>query len=83
MKSPEYVGYITRMYRTLIDNNCENVDIDGLNDGLKTIYNRGFTEGYLFSSNDILNTENPNHIGLEIGKVIGFTDDKIKIKLNH
>ena len=83
MKSPEYVGYITRMYRTLIDNNCENVDIDGLNDGLKTIYNRGFTEGYLFSSNDILNTENPNHIGLEIGKVIGFTDDKIKIKLKR
>ena len=38
------------------DNNCENVDIDGLNDGLKTIYNRGFTEGYLFSSNDILNS---------------------------
>ena len=82
MKSPEYVGFVTRMYRKLIDNRAEHVDLDFENDELKTIYNRGFTDGYLFESNDIVNREYPNHIGLEIGKVIEVNPEKIKIKLD-
>ena len=75
MKSPEYVGFITRFYRNLIDSHCKNVDIDGLNKQLKTIFNRGFTEGYLFNTDpvELMNNDTPNHIGLEIGKVIEVT----------
>ena len=80
MKSPEYVGFITRFYRKLIDK--EKINIEEELNKLKTIYNRKFTLGNLFNSNDITNIDTPNHIGLEIGKVISITKDKIKIKLN-
>lgn len=84
MKSPEYVGFITRMYRHLID--C-NGNVDGLdleNEKLKTIFNREFTSGHLFHSSvvDLMNSVSPNHIGLPIGNVIEVTPQKIKIQLN-
>lgn len=84
MKSPEYVGFITRYYRALIDD-YENVDTSLNNEKLKTIFNRGFTNGHLFNCTEdsLMNTSSPNHIGLEIGKTIEVTKDKIKIKLHH
>jgi len=81
MKSPEYVGFITRFYRKLIDG--EKINLEEELNKLRTIYNRKFTEGHLFNSKDILNIDTPNHIGLEIGKVINITKSKIKIKLNR
>ncbi len=83
MKSPEYVGFITRFYRNLIDN-YEQTNIKEANSELKTIFNRGFTTGHLFSctEEELMNTKSPNHIGLQIGKVIEVTKDKIKIKLD-
>lgn len=85
MKSPEYVGFITRFYRKLIDNRCINVDVEGLNKQLKTIFNRGFTEGYLFNVDptELMNNDTPNHIGLEIGKVLETTPKFIKIELTE
>lgn len=84
MKSPEYVGFITRYYRDLIDNNG-NVDIEKYNNQLKTIFNREFTKGHLMNCTpyELMNTKTPNHIGLEIGRVVNVTKDKIKIKLTH
>ena len=32
---------------------------------------------------ELMNTKTPNHIGLEIGRVVNVTKDKIKIKLTH
>ena len=83
MKSPEYVGFITKFYRSLIDN-YDNVDLSLENTKLKTIYNRKFTNGHLFNStvSDIMNIDSPNHIGLPIGKVLEVTKNKIKISLN-
>ncbi len=83
MKSPEYVGFITRFYRKLIDD-YENTDIIAENKKLKTLFNRGFTTGHLFkcTPKELMNTNSPNHIGLEIGKVIEIKNDKIKIKLH-
>lgn len=83
MKSPEYVGFITRFYRNLIDN-YEQTNIKEANSELKTIFNRGFTTGHLFNctEEELMNTKSPNHIGLQIGKVIEVTKDKIKIKLD-
>lgn len=82
MKSPEYVGFITRFYRNLIDN-YDNVNLNEENKKLKTLFNRGFTSGHLFncSPKELMNTTSPNHIGLEIGKVIEIKNNKIKIKL--
>ena len=82
MKSPEYVGFITNYYRKLLDK--KDIDLDAEEDKLKTIYNREFTSGHLFdtSSDLLLNIDNPNHIGLRIGKVIKVTNKKIYIKLD-
>lgn len=83
MKSPSYVGYITKIYRKLIDNYYQGKSLElseEEQDNLKIIFNREFTNGYLFNNN-IMNTKTSNHQGLEIGKVIEITPKKIKIKL--
>ncbi len=86
MKSPAYVGFITKLYRTLIDNynNNKSLEISNLDlDNLKVLFNRGFTKGHLFKeqTNNLMNIKNPNHQGIILGKVIEIKKDKIKIKL--
>ena len=83
MKSPLYVGFITRFYRNLVDNYYDNKKAIEENEKLKTIFNREFTVGRLFNCDDIINTKSPNHIGMPIGKVVEITPKKIKIKLNR
>lgn len=88
MKSPEYVGFITKFYRTLIDkyyNNQElTIDNEEINE-LKALFNRQFTNGYLFNEygKEVMNIKSPNHIGLRIGKVIEVDPKYIKIKLDQ
>ncbi len=84
MKSPSYVGFITNFYRTLIDNYqkfgkvmISEEDIEKL----KVIYNRDFTDGYLFNNQNIYNMKSPNHQGIILGKVIDFNKKIVKIKL--
>lgn len=85
MKSPEYVGYVTRLYRKAIDEyykgNTYKISEKEL-DNLKVLFNREFTNGFLFNDNKrFINQKTPNHIGIEIGKVIEVSSKKIKIKL--
>ena len=82
MKSPLYVGFITRLYRRLIDK--EKIDLLEEIDKLKTIFNREFTKGRLFYENDkdFLNTNSPNHIGLRIGTA-EIKNNRIKINLEE
>lgn len=83
MKSPSYVGYVTRIYRKLIDNyknNSKQIVNQKEENNLKILFNRNFTSGYLFSDK-VMNTFTSNHQGLEIGKVLEVTPKKIKIKL--
>jgi len=85
MKSPEYVGYVTKLYRKLIDNYYNKEDLiitKEEEENLKLLFNREFTTGYLFNDNNIMNIKTPNHLGIEIGKVINVTKDKIYIKLS-
>ena len=81
MKSPFYVGFITRFYRRLIDG--EEFDFKQETDHLKTIFNREFTVGRMFHAEDkdFMNIKSPNHIGLEIGRVVDTTEKRIKIQL--
>lgn len=83
MKSPAYVGYITRIYRKLIDNYYEGKPLELTieeQDNLKILFNREFTNGYLFNDK-VMNIKSSNHQGLEIGTVLEVTPKKIKIKL--
>lgn len=83
MKSPSYVGYVTRLYRKLIDNYYEGRRVkisEEEYDNLKILFNREFTLGYLFND-DIMNIGSSNHQGLVIGEVISC-GKRIKIKLS-
>ena len=84
MKSPAYVGFVTRLYRRLIDNilNDNNYKVTKEDeDILKVLFNREFTSGYLFNDK-VMNISSSNHQGLVIGEVLSVTAKKIKIKLN-
>lgn len=84
MRSPAYVGYVTSLYRRLIDAYYSGEDItitDEEEDNLKLLFNRQFTSGYLFGDR-VMNIATSNHQGLEIGKVLSVTPKKIKIKLD-
>ena len=80
MKSPEYVGFITNYYRKLIDGKPIN-KLDEKK--LKLLFNRDFTEGYLFHNEgkNIMNIKTSNHQGIEIGKVVRKDKNNIFIKL--
>ncbi len=86
MKSAEYVGYVTKLYRMMIDKYYNHEDMTlsetDLKD-LKKLYNRGFTEGYLFgkSGRELMNIKSPNHIGIPLGNVLEYDSKYIKIKL--
>jgi len=80
MKSPLYVGLITRFYKRLMNN--EEFSYKEEYKKLKILFNREFTLGHLFHD-DIRNSKFSNHLGLKIGKVIEVTSKKIKIKLSY
>ena len=84
MKSPEYVGYVTKVYRRLIDEYYKNGNPQITKDeiiNLKKLFNRSFTSGY-FLHDDIYNIKTPNHIGYPLGKIIKIDKNKIYIKLS-
>ena len=84
MKSPEYVGYITKIYRRLIDEFYEGKKPKVHKEeivNLAKLFNRNFTNGYLFNEN-IYNTSSSNHLGYHLGKTIKITNKKIHIKLD-
>ena len=86
MKSPYYVGYVTRLYRILIDKYYNGEDVKLTKEeviNLKKLFNRCFTNGYLFNDNDIMNIQSPNHQGISIGKVLKVDKRYIYIQLYH
>lgn len=86
MKSPTYVGYITKLYRLLIDKyyNGESLILNNEDlENLKVLFNRKFTSGYLFKDRKIMNIKTPNHQGVLLGEVISTTKDKVKLKLKR
>ena len=84
LKSPEYVGIVTRLYRKLVDAfyNKELVDVNEEITILKKLFNRGYTNGFISNDQNIMNTLRPNHMGIKIGKVIDITKDYITINLS-
>ena len=87
MKSSDYVGYITRLYRTKIDEYYKNKEFyvtkEEINN-IKKLYNRELTKGYLFDAygKDLMNIKSSNHIGVHLGTVLKVDRNRIKIKLD-
>lgn len=86
MKSPTTIGFITRLYRMLIDHYERGERIlltPQEQEKLMLLFNRGFTDGYLFekTGKELMNITSPNHVGIPIGKVIGVNSKRIRLKL--
>ena len=86
MKGGTTIGFITRLYRNLIDHylNGEKVVLtEEEKNKLLVLFNREYTVGYIFNQKDIMNIDSPNHIGIKLGKVVDVTPKKIKIELGN
>lgn len=86
MKSPAYVYTVTKLYRKAIDSYLQKgkVEIDEKElNNLRKIFNRKFTKGFLFNeeNNNFINPYRPNHLGIEIGKVIDVKGSNAIVKL--
>lgn len=85
MKRPEYVYLIVSLYRKAIDSYLKTGVVDITDEdilSMKKIFNRGFTNGFLFNEKYITNSKRPNHMGVEIGKVIDYKNGYTYVKLN-
>ena len=83
IKTPEYVGIVTRIYRKYIDSVNMKITSKDLKD-LRQIFNRGgFTKGYIDGtvSCDMITVEKPKNWGLLLGNVLGYRGSLLKIKL--
>lgn len=86
MKKSEYVASITQMYRNAlnhIDNNKKYIVSNQTMKQNKILFNRGYTHGFMYqdTGNKLYNPIRPNHMGIEVGKVIKANKDKITIQL--
>lgn len=86
MKRPEYVALMTACYRKAIDAYMAKEPFEvsaALREEMQKIFNRGFTAGHIFHEmgSHLMNPLRPNHMGIEIGKIVSFTKDKVQILL--
>ena len=81
MKSPSYVYLVTKLYRQAIDSYVNNKKISLDLTELKKIFNREYTKGFLFNESNIVNEYRPNHLGVEVGKVIKSQNNYVDILL--
>ena len=87
MKSPEYVGCVTKLYRDLLDKYYHHEPIEVNQEyyqDLITIFNRDYTKGFLFNANnsELMNIKTSNHLGTYLGNVIKIDHKYIYIKVN-
>ena len=84
MKSPGYVYLVTKLYREAIDSYIKTgtvkINLDDFNN-LKKIFNRNYTKGFLFNESNIVNSYRPNHLKIEISKVIKSQNNYFDILL--
>lgn len=87
MKKKEYVGYITRLYRQIIDAYYANKVYELSNEELKNskvLFNREYTTTYLdgtYNAHELYHQQMPNHKGIKIGTVLDYKDGKAYVKL--
>ena len=87
MKSAEYVGCVTSLYRDLIDKYNSGKELlpdPVIYNDLKVIFNREYTEGFInnASNSDLMNIKTSNHVGVPLGKVIDVDKKYIYVRLD-
>lgn len=91
MKTPEYVGVVTSIYRKYIDlalsENEYKVDEEDRKK-LMQVFNRGgFSTGYINGKlgKNMMYAKRPNHMGVFLGKVMSYNPNRgyVKIKLEE
>jgi putative protease len=82
MKRPEYVACVVGAYRQALDKRLFN--LDKAEEDLRKIFNRQFTQGFLFSEprENIVNPDTPNHIGIEVGRVLSGNNHWVQVRLS-
>lgn len=90
MKRPEYVYYVTSIFRKAIDSYYAGVPYTVSKEeqeNLLLLFNRGFTKGHCFhaSIDERMSHYRPNHIGIEIGNVLSFNPktSMVRVKLSR
>ena len=86
MKSKEYVYMVVKLYRDTIDNYYKTGKVIVNGDDLlklKKIFNREYTKGFLFNinNNELINSYRPNHMGVNVGKVLNYKNGYATILL--
>lgn len=78
MKSPEYVGVVTSIYRKYLDQYRDKGDYSVAEEdrvALMQIFNRGFTNGYLEGEDpDLMSGDKPKHKGIYVGEVLSVEE---------
>lgn len=73
MKRPEYVYTVVSSYRKAIDQYLQQKCAAHFNkDEMKMMFNRGFTEGFLFHDSIALAKSIPGHQGIFLGKIASY-----------
>lgn len=82
MKSPEYVVTTVLAYKEAITS--QQIDMLEKIKDLKKVFNRQYTKGYILNEQPyhINNNYRPNHLGIDIGKVIDYSYGKTTILLS-
>lgn len=88
MKSAEYVGCVTRLYRDLLDKYYQGLEVipdKEILDDLRVIFNRKFTKGFInnVDNSKLMNIKASNHLGVLLGKVIDVNKKYVYIKLDR
>lgn len=87
MRKKEYVIETVKAYRHAIDQHLSHQKYDSTNDidRLKRVFNREFTKGFVLNEVPRLinNSEFQNHLGVPLGKVIGYQKNRAKILLEE
>ena len=86
MKSKEYVYMVVKLYRDTIDNYYKTGKVIVNEEDLlklKKIFNREYTKGFLFNinNNELINSYRPNHMGVNVGKVLNYKNGYATILL--
>ena len=76
MKRPAYVYAVTKAYRQAIDQKVNK----HMKDTLMQLFNRDFTDGYLFSEKAITSPVYAGNRGIVLGKIMGYKHGQLTIK---
>ena len=87
MKRKEYVYLVTRTFREAIDAYYQGKPYhlsDERRHQLELLFNRGFTRGHVFhdSQKQRMTRFRPNHMGVQIGTVVSFRNNKVTVDLS-